>query len=380
VLRFFAFLLVFIHHATDPNEITRGLPRSIASVIKTIAGAGNYGLSIFFTLSSFLIFELLLRERESAGVVRVKQFYIRRILRIWPLYYLALSLGLVFVFLNGDGVSVIVKIGWYAIFMGAWESALHGFIPNPVFPLWSISVEEQFYLFAPWIAKYFSRKSLYGVSVALILLASAWQYHLGLMSAPYNRIWADSLVQFGCFGGGLLLCLLFSGRTPRIPTWARLALSVTSVSCFMAASYLQSYYVFYLPNHPSSLLLVVLYGLASLGSILLLVALLGVDAKLLPEWAIYLGRISFGLYVFHMFALNLTRRLPITDLLAKSTPKIPLRDLLDCVFTLGLPLGLTILMATLSFRYFETPFLRMKKRYAVIESEPVGTVNKAPLS
>jgi peptidoglycan/LPS O-acetylase OafA/YrhL len=145
----------------------------------------------------------------------------------------------------------------------------------------------------------------------------------------------------------------------------------------MVASYLQGYYLFYSSNHPGSWLLLALYALASLGSILLLVALLGIDEKLLPGWAIYLGRISFGLYVFHMFALNITQRLPIGDLLTKLIPNTPLRVFLDCGLTLGLPLGLTILMAATSYRYFETPFLRMKKRYAVIESEPVGAVDNA---
>jgi peptidoglycan/LPS O-acetylase OafA/YrhL len=216
---------------------------------------------------------------------------------------------------------------------------------------------------------------LYGFSALLILFAGAWLYHLGSVSAPYNRIWADSFVQFGCFGGGIMLCLLLGGRTPRIGMWRRLMLFAASLFCLMVASYLQSYYLFYASHHPSSWLLLALYALASSGSILLLVAILGIDDKLLPRWAIYLGRISFGLYVFHMFSLNLTQRLPIGELLANSTPPSPLRVVLDCGLTLGLPLGLTILMAALSYRFLETPFLKMKKRYAVIESEPVGAVD-----
>jgi peptidoglycan/LPS O-acetylase OafA/YrhL len=297
VLGLFAFLLVFLHHAlfgNDPGGNLHGLPRPIGSAIETFIGAGNYGISLFLALSAFLIFELQLRERESAGCVRVEQFYIRRILRIWPLYFLGLALGLVFAFLPGGNASVVLKIGWFAIFIGAWESALHGFINNPALPLWSISVEEQFYLFARWVVKYFGRNSLYGFSAALIILGSAWLYHLGLMSAPYNRIWTDSFVQFGYFGGGILLCLLLGGRVPGIAMRRRQIISSTSVSCLMIVSYLQSYYLFHACDHPSSWLLLALYTLASFGSVLLLIAFLGLDEKLLPGWARYLGRISFG--------------------------------------------------------------------------------------
>jgi peptidoglycan/LPS O-acetylase OafA/YrhL len=104
----------------------------------------------------------------------------------------------------------------------------------------------------------------------------------------------------------------------------------------------------------------------------LLAASLGVDAKLIPGWAIYLGRISFGLYVYHAFALNIMRHVPLARLHLTEIPFYPLRVLLTAGVGLGLPLGLTFLMAALSYRYFETPFLKMKKRHAVIDSQPIS--------
>jgi peptidoglycan/LPS O-acetylase OafA/YrhL len=113
------------------------------------------------------------------------------------------------------------------------------------------------------------------------------------------------------------------------------------------------------------------YALASLGSVFLLLAFLGLDPKLLPRWAIYLGRISFGLYVYHGFALTIMHYLPLDRLNLILIRFYPLRVVLTAGLKLGLPLGLTFLMATLSYRYFETPFLEMKKRHAVINSQPV---------
>jgi len=117
------------------------------------------------------------------------------------------------------------------------------------------------------------------------------------------------------------------------------------------------------------------YGLATLGSIMLLVAFLGLDPKLIPRWATYLGRISFGLYVYHEFALHIMRFLPIGPFLLNAGLSFPVRVFLNTGLGIGLPLGLTILLASLSYRYLETPFLKLKRRHAVIESQPIAGAN-----
>jgi peptidoglycan/LPS O-acetylase OafA/YrhL len=225
-VRFVAFLLVFLHHTLPRSEDPRveGILKGNAPILYASASACGFGLSLFFTLSAFLICELLLRERRAVGTVHVKQFYIRRILRIWPLYYLGLTLGVVFALMFGGQQGDWAKFGWFAIFLGAWSTAIQGWIKNPVAPLWSISVEEQFYLFAPWIVKYFNRKLLYGFCAALIIIANGWLFYLGRTLASENRVWANSFVQFECFAGGICLCLLLRGRLPRIAAWQRVAL------------------------------------------------------------------------------------------------------------------------------------------------------------
>ena len=95
-LRFFAFLMVFLHHAFphQPEFWTKlGVPGPIAQVLSGIGATGAFGVSLFFVLSSYLITELLLREKELIGTLDVKSFYVRRILRIWPLYFFFLALA-----------------------------------------------------------------------------------------------------------------------------------------------------------------------------------------------------------------------------------------------------------------------------------------------
>jgi peptidoglycan/LPS O-acetylase OafA/YrhL len=376
VVRFVAFLLVFLSHTLPSSSDPRvaHILRGFVPAFDSFTYACNFGLSLFFTLSAFLICELLLREREAVGTVEVKQFYIRRILRIWPLYYFGLALGLAFMFLPGGRTDQIAYLGWFAIFMGAWRIATQHLFDSPAVPLWSISVEEQFYLFAPWVVKYLNRKSLYGFCAALLLGANTWLYSLGRESANDRLIWFNSFVQYECFAGGILLCLVLRGRLPRLAVWQRLALLAFSFYCMFYACY-GLHCRFGDPGkwNPGSwpLMLMGGYALAALGCVLLLVAFLGVTPKLLPGWAIYLGRISFGLYVFHEFATYATDHLVIHYLSTHMNPLI--KSLEGPIFLLnyGLTFGLTVLMAALSYRYFETPFLKMKKRHSVIESQPI---------
>ena len=90
-LRFFAFLVVFIHHTPSLNR------NAVWHVAKEPFA---FGMQMFFLLSAYLITELLLREKENTGVVHFKAFYIRRILRIWPLYFLGVIVAVVVAFIS----------------------------------------------------------------------------------------------------------------------------------------------------------------------------------------------------------------------------------------------------------------------------------------
>src|SRR5579859_4496379 len=87
VLRFFAFLAVFVYHTLYvplDHLVGRGVPTWFAQLQVSISRAGAYGVDLFFALSAYVITELLLREKAHRGTLDVKAFYIRRILRIWP--------------------------------------------------------------------------------------------------------------------------------------------------------------------------------------------------------------------------------------------------------------------------------------------------------
>lgn len=363
VVRFLAFLFVFLTHSLPAKSdiSNERLTHGLQHILLGCQRISVYGLSLFFTLSAYLICELLIRERDANGTILVKRFYIRRILRIWPLYFAGLAIGMVIALVLGGRQVTFAWTAWAVVLLGNWFVIFQGLPGNVMFPLWSISVEEQFYLFAPWIVKALNRKALSVFSIAIIAFANFQLFFLGHIHAPDHVIWYNSFVQFENFSAGILLCLLLRGLSPNKSAWRRVSLLVVWAFCWYVSSYV-------LDIHTGSELapgcwsLIGGYFLVALGCCFLLAAFLDLDKRFLPRWAIYLGRISYGLYVFHMLALHIIDRIVPHGHLS-GFAEIPLR--------LGSAMGLTILIASLSYRYFETPFLQIKKRYEIIGSRPV---------
>jgi peptidoglycan/LPS O-acetylase OafA/YrhL len=136
-LRFFAFFSVFCHH----------LARELG-IFAIIPYIGIFGVDLFFTLSAYLITELLIREKEQFGILDVQAFYVRRILRIWPLYFAFLSVSFIFLTIYPIIQTPPAYLAFFAIFLGNF--ALGGWSNPPanslaINTLWSVSVEEQFY-------------------------------------------------------------------------------------------------------------------------------------------------------------------------------------------------------------------------------------------
>ena len=148
-LRFFAFSWVCaLHYLRYPAGvlIDHGFPTAIAVAIASLLRAGVFGVDLFFALSSYLITELLLREKNSFGSVDVGSFYLRRILRIWPLYFLFIAIGMI-PFFNPGHALTWHYVACLLLLSGNWGVIRYWWpIPSIVGPLWTVSIEEQFYL------------------------------------------------------------------------------------------------------------------------------------------------------------------------------------------------------------------------------------------
>lgn len=358
VLRCVAFLLVFCNHVV-PRAAHWMQETAAMRVLHRVSG---FGLSLFFTLSAFLICELLMREKEATQRVDAKRFYLRRILRIWPLFYFALGLGVFIAYINRSATfsAEISEIRWYAIYLSNVFLSKHTWPGTSVDPLWSLSIEEQFYLMIPWVMKLGNRRHVVRFCVFLFLVSLLRLYWFGQSGASVYVVWTSSLVQFQCFAAGALTSLALRGRLPRFRVWMRAVLVAAGAACWMIAT-LSCFMRNGEDFQPGSAGLMAGYALVSSGCVLLLMAVLGVRQQFLPAPLIYLGRISFGLYVYHMFALYFAEAHFAFDLEQWGFPLF-----------VAASLGTTVTMAAFSYHYFETPFLRLKSRFAHIVTQPHG--------
>lgn len=371
-LRFFAFFCVFFFHRLDYLPLNA----SQHPLLWSVYISGCFGVPVFFLLSSFLIVELLLREREQTGDIHVRAFYVRRILRIWPLYFVAFyGISLLGHFLPNVGPDPGAWLA-FTFFVGNWFILRHGWMAGSIDPLWSIAVEEQFYIVVPMLARRGGRRGV--AMISAVLLAGAYiavyyfaRNHIGGETAE----WCNSWFQFQFFAAGALLAILLRGRTPRWPVALRLLVFALGVCCWVFTVYALKVKSYYLPGEalPSVGASLTGWGLVLAGAVLFLLAALGLPAKYVPRPCIYLGRISYGLYIFHslMFYLlleqgqsGLLRALAALGLSPASLPAG-----LRVVGTL-LVLGATIALAALSYRFFEMPFLRLKQRFTYVRSRP----------
>lgn len=189
-LRFFAFFVVFVAHSAILFPISSDW---FYTFYRNILSNGSYGVNFFFILSGFLISYLLLAEKKETGNVSIKTFYLKRVLRIWPLYYVVFFISLFILpmlvsWLGADYIegnlntfpNLNTTAGengplWFLLFIGNFYRAYDlGLTPFAIGVLWSVCVEEQFYLFWPWIVKKFSNTWI--LAIALIIFGISLTY------------------------------------------------------------------------------------------------------------------------------------------------------------------------------------------------------------
>lgn len=371
LLRFFAFLSVFLHHGLPGFEPSHHIGRlgPLFGLLAITKQVGSFGVCLFFLLSAYLITELLQRERASTGGIRVRSFYLRRILRIWPLYFsflfVGVALGAAFpVFRIENG-----RLLAFLLLSGNWYAAVGGCGASPIAPLWSISVEEQFYLIWPWLSKAGSRAMLWRTSILLLPISWAaifWLSHNGANAS--RESWVNSLVQFQFFALGSLLALALNGRAPNLRTNSRVMFVLVALLCWYLAQG-----VFHVKDDSGSgpaASLILGYCSIGVGCVLLFLGFLGMSRRLVPRQLIYLGKISYGLYVFHMVALDCMWKLGLYR-----TSTLGALGAVSAVTRLFLiqttALALTIALAIASYKFLERPFLRIKQRFSFIESRAI---------
>lgn len=340
-LRFFAFLAVFVHH-TLPKDYGFYVSHHLPKFLANIPYAGAFGVDLFFCLSSYLITELLLREKDRTGHLNIKAFYIRRILRIWPLYFtfLFFAYGLTF-FIHSQRFDT-PQLFMFLFLMGNWAE-LFGVIESCVAPLWSVSIEEQFYLLWPLVVRKASRKQIARLCFCMIAAAFVWRSIIqAQLNAPHLMIWNGTFSHLDSIAYGILLSVF--GVSDRIKATKRIGLVLVGLTAWVFAASFR--------DRGDAMM-----ALVALGSLAILRAGIGLNLK--HRYLVRLGMVSYGLYVYHELLLEGFNWL------------LPNTHGWGFVIWWILSLGFTILVALASYRLLESPFLKLKEKFSVVRSRPI---------
>jgi peptidoglycan/LPS O-acetylase OafA/YrhL len=353
-LRFYAFLGVFMYHTVPSQpEFYSGMHLPFPALFAAAVKAGAAGVDLFFVLSAFLITSLLLRETSETGGISLRRFYMRRILRIWPLYFAVLALGVV--------LAHTVKtqhFAWYYatgffFFVGNWVMAAFGRTESICVPMWTVSIEEQFYLLWPLLMKLLKRRGMAPAAVVVFLAATVSQSAIVLAGVKGGYIYYGSISRCTALALGVLLAL-YSGRLLPGRAVGFSLLGAGVASWIVASAWLVDQ-----PGVPDQRMVAGRFLITLGAGAILLACLNSRNALLRSGWIVRLGKISFGLYLLHPTGILLARNL------SHATAGLRL------LAVKGAGLVITILLAEASYRWLEAPFLRLKDRYATVFSRPV---------
>jgi peptidoglycan/LPS O-acetylase OafA/YrhL len=364
-LRFVAAGIVVICHIEE-EKANAGLANHFSNPV--IAHMGGLAVTLFFVLSGFLISYLLFAEQDSSGTIGIKNFYLRRVLRIWPLYYLVAFVGFfIFAQLFGAGHRLPShaphpgpELLLFALVMPNVARVLigvHPFLSN----LWSVGVEEQFYLIWPMTIKHAKRWRL---PVLLFLVGGMYCLrrllsHFGGVNSSFPsgsslRIaaaYASSFFWFfriDCMAiGAIGAHFLHRGDSrilkPVFHKFTQLLVYALLGFFFLTGSELP------FGNDP-------VYSLFFIAIILNVSANPGTLLSLENPVLDYLGKISYGLYMYHVMTIMIVLKTLVRLLPADSA----LFDLCAYSLTFALAVG----VAGCSYALFERPFLNLKERFS----------------
>ena len=325
----------------------------LGAAIDRARSIGWAGVDVFFVLSGFLITGILLETRRAPRYWR--DFLVRRGLRIFPLYYavlLLLAAASRFI-----AVPALDHLWINFLYLTNFAIAVWGENRVPLDIAWSLAIEEQFYLLYPWLVRRLSPRALAGVLLAVIAAAPVarvliWAFGAQPTLGPYVLPYA----RFDALAYGALIRLAFELDR------ARLVAAIARLAPVLGAAALVVLYAW--PRKDVRFIAIGYSTTAIAAAALLARVLLAPPAALVRRWfesgwLVYLGKISYGVYLLHLIA-----RVAAGKLLDKVFAPGARGELAYCAAEMLSMIALAVLAASVSYHLFERPILRLKDRLA----------------
>lgn len=317
------------------------------------AGRGFLGVDMFFVLSGFLIVTLILREKEKSGTVSLRNFYLRRTLRIFPIYYaLILTLAVAYALLKAgdpDTRRLLDNLPLYLLYLSNFAPT-HA---NNLGHTWSLATEEQFYLIWPALERFVRGRAIFVLLGAVLLLNQVINF--GLLDPLIDRYYAHEHhpevfdATFTPIALGVLLAHLL--HRPAYFSWVYRMVGTRS-ACLVCGGLL----LFMIAVSPPDVSGVPRLTIQVLMALFLASLVVREDHVLAPALSlkpiVRIGTVSYGMYLYHMHV----RHAVLAALSKVGLERVPALDFI--LVTVA-----TWLVAEVSFRLFEQWFLRLKKRF-----------------
>lgn len=354
-IRTIAFFCVFLMHAFS-STVESVINDPIFQFANSFREFFNFGVPVFFVLSGFLISFLILKEQETSSSFSIKKFYIRRILRIWPVYYMVIIFGFFIFpilrtyFLNMPTIENANFINYF-FFLSNFDQISNNALPFGVGlgPTWSVGVEEQFYLIWPVFLMLFpKRKFIYPIIVLMIVsIISSKFFNLAEQNTLFCFIYLTS--------GALFAYLSFYYME-----FIHKIVSINSIWFIIAITviiFLIQYGVNSVFKIPSVLLIAIIIGYSIVFQCFS--GKLSLNKLPLIE---RLGKYTYGLYLYHSICVFVIHTL-MYDVI-----KVKENTITVVLISPVLSLFLSILISYCSYRFIESYFLSLKNKFTIIKS------------
>lgn len=357
-IRALAALIVVVSHI-ELQKQENGLT-NIRSIVRNF---GSLGVTIFFVLSGFLITYLLFQEHTSKNKINIVNFYFRRILRIWPLYFIVLGFGVFIYPANLDAIG----IGLSVFFLPNIAFMLQK-LPGLIDPIWSLGVEEQFYMFHPHFFRMKSIKNIFNTLIAMFIFFYALKFcasklHWDVVSKIMYKARFDCMMLGGIFSMWVVNYLKDQKyfKTKISPA---LFFSISFQRILFTSFVLYLLLAVYKANFYNDQLLSIFTALAIANLALNPNCIISIQNRFLS----FVGKISFGLYLLHKFPVELmiyfSKQLGIQQVVLQN------------MFIYTTSITLAIGLAYISFNYYEAYFLKLKDNKFSADASQTKTTSK----
>ncbi|MFN6481905.1 MULTISPECIES: acyltransferase [unclassified Nostoc] len=325
---------------------------------------GKFGVKLFFVLSGFLITSILLKcrkeitSRQKTLSSTLYRFYIRRFLRLFPLFYLIIAITAIV-----NIPPVRETIGWHISYLSNIYFAIKGSFDGSISHFWSLAVEEQFYLLWPWFILFSSKKLLLPILVLIILVGPLFRLlatHIGLNEVA---VWVLTPSVLDILGLGSLLAYLkhrkeiFNISQEKI---VKVFFIIGIILLLLGKIFkrIDNNIIFEIVFSDTALALIFTWLVAEAS-----IGFKGIVGSILESQPlVYLGKISYGIYLIHLFTLY-----EVSKVFQKLELSFSGSAIVIAIFSTIA----TIIIASVSWHFLEKPIIELKRFFNYTDKQPI---------